>query len=301
VTRGRFGSSKMTQGIFDSVAADGRAHITPLRASGTASPLFCFPGAGDRPARFRDLTAFLPDSQPVYAIDLDALWGIEQEFTIEQLACFYLDQIRKIQRSGPYCLCGYSFGGLVAYEMAMRLIDEGESVSLIALLDTPNPALKSNLSVTDAVQFHKSYLIDRLKKYCRMLVRCDFKRMTRSGLAFMSTNFGSVFLPAMKVGFRMVNRPLPTVFGAHDPTTIFAKAWRSYVPKRYAKSVVFFRVQDRGPEYDHDLSMGWDTYVMGGVQVHIVPGGHLDMMSMPSVRVVAEKLATYLDNGPNHN
>jgi thioesterase domain-containing protein len=290
---------KMTQSIFDSVAANGRSHIEPLRSSGTRSPLFCFPGAGDSPTRFRELTAFLPDSQPVYAIDLGSLWGIEEEFSIEQLARFYLDLIRKIQRSGPYFLCGYSFGGLVAYEMARRLIDEGDSVSLIALLDTPNPALKSNLSVTDAVQFHKTYLIDRLKKYYRMLVRCDFKQMTRSGLEFMTTNFGSFFLPAMKIWFRMVNRPLPIVFRANDPTTSYLKAWRSYVPKPYAKSVAFFRVRDRGPEYDHDLSMGWDTYLMGDVQVHIVPGGHLDMLSMPAVRVVAEKLAVYLDNGSN--
>ena len=288
---------EMTQSIFDSIAANGRSHIKSLRSSGTGSPLFCFPGAGERPTRFRELTALLPDSQPVYAIDLDSLWGIEQGFTVEQLARYYLDLIRKIQRSGPYFLCGYSFGGLVAYEMAMQLIDEGDSVSLIALLDTPNPALKSDLSVTGAVQFHKAYLIDRLKKYYRMLVQCDFKHMMRSGLTFMSNTFGSFFLPAMKVGFRMVNRSLPTVFGTHDPTTVFSKAWRSYVPKRCAKSIVFFRVQDRGPEYDHDLSMGWDTYVMGGVQVHIVPGGHLDMMSMPAVCVVAEKLATYLDNG----
>jgi len=292
---------KMTQSIFDSVAANGRSHIKPLRSSGAGSPLFCFPGAGDSAARFRELTAFLPDSQPVYAIDLDSLWGIEQEFTIERLARFYLDLIRKIQRSGPYFLCGYSFGGLVAYEMAMRLIDEGDSVGLIALLDTPNPALKSDLSVTDAVQFHKSYLIDRLKKYCRMLVRCDLKQMTLSGLAFISTNFGSFFLPAVKVGFRIVNRPLPTIFVAYDSMAVFSKAWRCYVPKRYAKSVVFFRVEDREPEFDHDLSMGWDAYVMGGVQVHIVPGGHLDMMSMPAVRVLAEKLATYLDNGSNHD
>jgi thioesterase domain-containing protein len=38
---------------------------------------------------------------------------------------------------------------------------------------------------------------------------------------------------------------------------------------------------------------------LGGVQVHIVPGGHLDMMSMPAVRLVAEKLAAYLGNGSN--
>jgi thioesterase domain-containing protein len=289
----------MTQSIFDSVAPNGRSHIEALRTSGTGSPLFCFPGAGDGPTRFRELTALLPDSQPVYAIDLGSLWGIEEEFSIEQLARFYLDLIRLIQRSGPYFLCGYSFGGLVAYEMARRLIDEGDKVNLIALLDTPNPALKSNLSVTDAVQFHKTYLIDRLKKYCRMLVRCDFKQMTGSGLAFITTNFGSFFLPAMKIWSRMVNRPLPIVFRANDPTTCYLKAWRSYVPKPYAKSVAFFRVRDRGPEYDHDLSMGWDTYLMGDVQVHIVPGGHLDMLNMPAVRVVAEKLSAYLDNGSN--
>jgi thioesterase domain-containing protein len=43
--------------------------------------------------------------------------------------------------------------------------------------------------------------------------------------------------------------------------------------------------------------MGWDSCVTGGVQVHIVPGGHVDMMNMPSVGVIAEKLAAYLDNG----
>lgn len=295
--RERFGSPKMPQNVFDSAAANDRSQIEPLRASGAGYPLFCFPGSGDKPVKFRELTAFLPDSQPVYAANMDFLWSAGEEFTVEQLARFYLDRIRKIQTSGPYFLCGYSFGGLVAYEMALRLIDEGDSVGLLALLDTPNPAMLSSLSVTDAVQFHKTFLIDRLKKYGRMLVRFDFKQMTLSGLAFLVSRFGSFLLPVMKIGFRMVNRPLPAVIGAQDPTTVFAKAWRSYVPRRYAGSVVFFRVQERGPEYDDDQSMGWDSYVMGSVQVHIVPGDHLDMLSMPSVSVLAEKLATHLDNG----
>ena len=62
---------------------------------------------------------------------------------------------------------------------------------------------------------------------------------------------------------------------------------------------MFFRVQDHGPEYDRDPSMGWQAYVTGGVQVHIVPGTHLNIMKMPNVRFVAEKLAPYLDNGSN--
>jgi thioesterase domain-containing protein len=43
--------------------------------------------------------------------------------------------------------------------------------------------------------------------------------------------------------------------------------------------------------------MGWDACVTGGVQVHIVPGSHVEMMNVPSVRTIAEKLATYLDKG----
>ena len=104
-------------------------------------------------------------------------------------------------------------------------------------------------------------------------------------------------MPAIKVAFRMMNKALPVTLRANDPG--FLKAWNSYVPKRYPKSVVCFRVEDRGPEYGNDPSMGWESCVMGGVQVHVVPGGHVDMMRKPSVHVVADNLATYLDNGTN--
>jgi thioesterase domain-containing protein len=46
--------------------------------------------------------------------------------------------------------------------------------------------------------------------------------------------------------------------------------------------------------------MGWAAGVTGDVQVYIVPGGHVDMMSRPSVGVIADKLANYLDIGSNH-
>jgi hypothetical protein len=39
---------------------------------------------------------------------------------------------------------------------------------------------------------------------------------------------------------------------------------------------------------------------MGGVEVHLVPGDHVDMMSMRHVHAVADKLAAYLDGSSNH-
>jgi thioesterase domain-containing protein len=289
----------MTQDIFGSIAATVHPHIVPIRTSGAGSPLFCFPGSGGNAYVFREMVEALPEGQPVYAIDMEWLCDAEQYFTIEQLAAFYLDVIRKIQRNGRHYFCGYSFGGLVAYEMAIRLTDEGDSANLVALLDVPNPALISNLSSADTAQFRKTYLIDRLKKYGLQLMRGDIKAFTGRGFGFIISRARRFLMPSIKIGFRMVNRPLPGRLRGDDPG--FLKAWRGYIPKRYPKRLVCFRTQDRGPEYDRDLSMGWNTYAMGGVQVHVVPGRHTDMLRMPYVRVIADKLTTYLDSGLDHS
>jgi thioesterase domain-containing protein len=287
----------MTHSISDPIAANGHTYIVPLRTSGAGTPLFCFASID----RFQELTAVLPEGQPVYAIELGWLTSAQEEFTVEKLVLFYLDIIRKIQRTGPYYFCGYSFGGLMAYEMARRLIEKGDCAALVALLDAPNPALTSNLKGSDAVQFHKTYLVDRLKKYGRMLRQFDIKKMTSSGLTFAVSRLGSYILPTIRMVFQKLNRPLPSMFRVSDISTILVKAWRSYVPQPYATSLVLFRVQDRGPEYDLDPSMGWEACVAGGVQVQIVPGTHAEMMDMPYVQVIAEKLASYLDNGSNHS
>src|SRR5205823_472140 len=46
---------------------------------------------------------------------------------------------------GPYCLGGFSFGGLVAFEMARQLVDRGRRVALLAVLDCPAPVRGPNL------------------------------------------------------------------------------------------------------------------------------------------------------------
>jgi len=56
--------------------------------------------------------------------------------SVGAMAAHYLDEIRAFQPRGPYALCGFSFGGLVAYEMARRLVADGETVELLGLIDT---------------------------------------------------------------------------------------------------------------------------------------------------------------------
>jgi len=52
----------------------------------------------------------------------------------------YLRAIKAQQPNGPYYLCGYSFGGFVAFEIARRLRESGDEVGLVGLFDTmPTP------------------------------------------------------------------------------------------------------------------------------------------------------------------
>jgi len=243
------------------------------------------------------MIASLAQEQPVYAVDMERLCGTKQNFTIEQIAEFYCEVIQTISTSGPYNFCGYSFGGLVAYEMARQLINQGHDVNLVALLDAPNPALVSQLSTTAAVQFHKTYLLDRLRIYGRYLVNGNVRGFMKRGIAFVVSRAGNRFMPLIKVGFRMMKTNLPVMLRNYDPALL--KAYNSYSPKPYPKSIVCFR-GDRGPEHDQDASMGWNTCAMGGVQIHVLPGGHADIMRMPSAKVIAKTLTAYLDHGASH-
>jgi len=285
----------MTDDRFSIATAINRSQIVALRSGGDGLPLFCLPGAGGDANIFEYMVPALPEGQPVYGIYMESLCDVKDGFTIEQLAPFYLESIQKIQPKGPYYFCGYSFGGLLAYEMASRLLNDGEEVNLVAMLDAANPAMLSNLSQAEAADFHKTYLADRLKIYAKQLMQGNLRAFTKRGLAFIVPRIGRFFLPVIKTAFRITKTQLPRVFRANDPG--FLKAWKAYVPKRYENDLVIFRVQDRGPEYDRDSSMGWDACVVGTVHVHTVPGSHVNMMSVPSVHTIANKLTTYLDNG----
>ena len=85
---------------------------------------------------YANLAAHMPPDQPIYGMKSRGQVGLDELATLEEMAAYYLKELRKFQPHGPYMLGGYCFGGNVAYEMARQLRAEGEHVSLLALLDT---------------------------------------------------------------------------------------------------------------------------------------------------------------------
>jgi thioesterase domain-containing protein len=110
--------------------------LVPLRQGEKHPPIFITPGVGGR-ASFLKLAQHIPTRHPIYGIQAKGVDGLEKPLErIEEMAAFYLDELRGMRPAGPYVLIGYSFGGLVALEMAQRLSAEKKSVALLVLIDT---------------------------------------------------------------------------------------------------------------------------------------------------------------------
>ena len=118
--------------------------LVALRGAGGENPLFCVAGAGGVALSFRPLVDHLPTDLPVWGLQAKGLetWS-PPDWSVRAIARRNVALIRSVRGHGPYRLAGFSFGGLVALEMAQQLTSAGEEVELLALLDSfpPDPSV----------------------------------------------------------------------------------------------------------------------------------------------------------------
>jgi acyl-coenzyme A synthetase/AMP-(fatty) acid ligase/thioesterase domain-containing protein/acyl carrier protein len=108
-------------------------------AAGHGTPIFALSGAGGLALQLRELAQQLRSGRPVHGIQGYGLEGRAlPDVSIAQMARRYLRTIRRYQPHGPYTLLGHSLGAVVALEVARRLVEAGETVAYLGLLDPPD-------------------------------------------------------------------------------------------------------------------------------------------------------------------
>jgi thioesterase domain-containing protein/acyl carrier protein len=114
--------------------------ILPIRTPGDGAPLFCIHPVGGLAWSYAGLAQSIDGNRPIYAVQTPALQQPDYSpATIAEMASDYITRIRSVQPQGPYRLFGWSFGGLVAYEMATQLQRAGETIDQLVLLDSRLP------------------------------------------------------------------------------------------------------------------------------------------------------------------
>jgi amino acid adenylation domain-containing protein len=110
--------------------------LLPIREQGEAHPVFCMPPAGGLSWCYIPMARFAPSGIPLYALQARGLDGKTDFATsLPGMAEDCIEQIRTVQPNGPYRLLGWSFGGMVAHEVAVRLQAAGDEVSALIILD----------------------------------------------------------------------------------------------------------------------------------------------------------------------
>ncbi len=275
--------------------------LVAIRAQGSQPPLFLIHGAGgDVLWGYANLVPYLGTEQPVYGVKSRALNSMEEFGSIEDMAAYYLEQLREVQKAGPYYVGGYCFGGNVAYEMARQLHAAGEEVALVALLDSaPSNAGYEQMkwwvpdfSLKFAVNF--SYWLDDFFK-AKLEDRWEFVRRKarswRRKLVHRLRHPGGGEEQVDLEGIIDV-----TKFPEHELRLwqIHLNLLSKHVSRPYEGRVTLFRTRGQPVFCSLEDDFGWGKLVKGGVEIKLVPGSHESVFMEPAVRSLAGQLKASL-------
>jgi thioesterase domain-containing protein/acyl carrier protein len=249
-----------------------------INVHGTRCPLFWIHGW----AELLSMRNYFDADQPVFQIQdpLARRWQVKPR--LELSARRYVEQLRCVQREGPYQLIGYSFGGVIAYEMARQLLGSGERVSFLGLLDTPAPGYEFPLAVR--LRMHTA----SAAQFGRMLAELRTRSWDSRGSYITHT------VPAITRHrwFRWLLKRLPQDWRVPTPPGSVARI--HYHPNSYAGHIVLFWATEGWAGHDRTPDLGWAGLADGGLSVRAVPGNHRTMAYGPNAPILARHVTECL-------
>ena len=260
--------------------------LVPLQPQGSRPPLFILHGVGGNVISFHGLAARLGEAQPVYGIQAQSLVGREPALLrLEDLAAYYVRDIRRVQPRGPYHFLGYSFGGTLALAMARQLQSEGEEVALLAMLDARTRRYDRTTARSAPTSARLNQRLDRLRGNTGRLTATNRLQYVLRKLHTRAIRFGC--MTAAKLGFRCV----PAWMRSTDDINLVAI--ENYRPEPYDGRLVLFRASEQehaGGAYD----LGWSDLFEQGVEIHDLPGDHERLFLDPNIDSLAEQIRDLL-------
>jgi amino acid adenylation domain-containing protein len=264
-----------------------RPQVFGIQPQGFRPPFFCV-GAGPL---FRTLANRLGIDQPFLGVPLPDINALPAPYCMEDIAAHCVQTLLEVQPEGPYFLGGWSDAGVMAYEMAQQLRARGETVALVVLFDAENQAHRpegpSSLASL-AVRAHSlGQWIRRQFRALRSAEPSERVAQVRRRLAFrLAWLKGLVWGAAYRIHLRS---GWSFHHGLHNIEYVSVFASKNYQPRPYDGRVLLFRRADRPTGPYRDPEYGWRG-LASGLEIHEVPGNHIDMFLDPNVPVMAQKL-----------
>jgi thioesterase domain-containing protein/acyl carrier protein len=266
--------------------------LVSLQAQGTRLPFFCVHPGGGGVFRYIDLARHLGPDQPFYAFQAKGVDNDKQEAIsdVETMAEQYIEAMRRVQPVGPYLLGGWSMGGIVAFEMARQLHALGQSVSLLALLDTVLPDYRAKSLKENDPALLMSFVLDLGLSWDSLSVSAgDLKKLGIDDLLAV------VLARARDKGIAPPDIELADVRRWWRVFKANAQALLRYRPKAIAARITLFQAEEQPQTLRPKKTQDWNKLSKSGVDLYRIPGNHFTIVNEPNVESLARLLKQILE------
>jgi amino acid adenylation domain-containing protein len=255
--------------------------VVEIQPGGAKLPVFLVHGGNGGVFIFRALATHMGRERTVYGIE--APWLTQRpdrHWSMEELAAFYLQEIRGVQPHGPYHLGGYSLGGCIAFEMAQQLRQQGEEVASLLMLDAFN--------AHGAVQ----------TGWLEMIAGLGFRRKIKALRSRARRNIKGIM--GLLASIPMPGKPLTSRLRRIDFAVAQTVLLLRYQPRVYTGPITLILCEPLGEEFGfkYNLTYGWEHVAFGGLQLMRTPGTHEIMFLEPHVQTLARQIVFSLKEKP---
>jgi amino acid adenylation domain-containing protein len=274
--------------------------LVAIQQAGPKRPFFCVhPGSGTV-LYYAGLARHLGSDRPFYGLQAPGLNGEQAPYTrIKDLAAYYTEALcatHSPQAQGPYLLGGWSTGGIIAFEMAQQLQQQGHQVALLVLIDSSAPLLAAQPADFDQAALLSRFIVDLGNQFKKdLVISADELRLLEPDnqlyYALQKAKLSNV-LPA--------GAKLDQFQNIFDVYVANLYASRNYLSQPYSGRIVLFRADQavldpspdrlRGHEMNQGESTSWQRLAAGSLETHIIPGNHYTMLTQPNVQILAKLL-----------
>lgn len=258
--------------------------LVPIRPGDARWPVFCVHPAGGTVFCYLELARYLDPQQPLYGLQAQGVDGeLPPHKEVGEMAACYIQAMRARQPQGPYQICGWSSGGIIAYELARQLQEQGQKVGLLALFDAAVPDPDHPFTEED--------FLPMLLLLFPGESREEIERLQRQS-------------PDEQVAyFRQRAEMAQLVMATANPTQakhvfeVFqanVTAMVAYKPKPFGGKITLFRASETATPMHEDRRLGWGRWARE-IEVIDVPGDHVTMFRPPTIEILARRFQECLD------
>jgi myxalamid-type polyketide synthase MxaB len=272
--------------------------LVTLQPSGDGPPVFCLHPLGGDIHCYRDLARNLR-GHPVHALRGRGNEGrLPPHKSLDEMIQAYVEVVRAVQPTGPYHLASWSAGGIFSYALARTLREQGQTVGLLMLFDTPLPSIYRGVNLDDEV----SFLFD-LGRFANWFSGSDIdvENLPYDQLRSLdeTARWEFAFQIARTHGAVPPDSSPEHIRGVVQAARAHATMILNYTIAPFEQTVHLVR-----PEQPNVLSamtgqtlgpdLGWGQVLGERLQLHQSPGDHFSMMNGPSAAQLAALLGACL-------